>query len=55
MMLVTHFGNGDEIDQDILIDFCKSQGVPLKSLNIFPGSNFGHLEFQDVSHAESLM
>ena len=54
-MLVTHFGNGDEIDQDILIDFCKTYGGPLKSLNIFPGSNFGHLEFQDLSSAELLM
>lgn len=54
-MIVTHFGNGDEIDQDILIEFCKTQGGPLKSLNIFPGSNFGHLEFQDLNSAETLM
>lgn len=54
-MLVTHFGNGDEIDQDILIDFCKSSGGPLKSLNIFPGSNFGHLEFESLSSAKTLM
>ena len=54
-LLITHFGNGDEVDQNVLVDFCKRKGGPLKSLTIFPGINYGHVEFQRVEDAQRLM
>jgi len=41
-MLVTHFGNGDETDQQLLIDFCSKFGQVI-SITILPGTNYGHI------------
>ena len=54
-LLITHFGNGDERDQDVLHEFCSNHGGPIKSLNIFPGANYGHLEYDDKASAEQLL
>jgi len=54
-MLVTHFGNGDEIDQNVIQDFCAEKGGPLLSLTIFPGINYGHLEFEKLEDAKNMM
>jgi len=54
-ILVAHFGNGDETDQNVLIDFCLKYGGPIESLTIFPGCNYGHIEFKDVNSAQNLM
>ena len=54
-LLVAHFGNGDETDQNVLIDFCSKYGGPIENLTIFPGCNYGHVEFKEVESAEKLM
>ena len=54
-MLVTHFGNGDQVDQDVLLAYFGSCGVTVKQLTIFPGINYGHVEFEDVESAVRLM
>jgi hypothetical protein len=54
-MIIAHFGNGSEIDQNVLIQFCAEKGGEIKNLTIYPGSNYGHVEFKDVSSAEKLM
>lgn len=54
-ILVAHFGNGDEYDQNTLIDFCVKHGGPIESLTIFPGCNYGHIEFKEVESAKRMM
>ena len=54
-LFVTHFGNGDEYDQNVLMEFCSEKGGPIRNLTIFPGKNYGHLEFKDVESAEKLL
>jgi outer membrane receptor for Fe3+-dicitrate len=46
-MLIAHFGNGDEIDQNVLLAFFESKDVKVNKLTIFPGINYGHLSFHD--------
>jgi len=50
-LLITHFGNGDEIDQNVLIDYFEKVGVSTAELTIFPGGNYGHAEFKSVEDA----
>lgn len=54
-MLVTHFGNGDQVDQDVLQEYFEAKDVSVKQLTIFPGINYGHIEFEDEGNAERLM
>ena len=54
-MLIAHFGNGSEIDQNVLLEFCAKKGGEIANLTIFPGCNYGHVEFKDLASAEKLM
>ena len=54
-MLIAHFGNGSEIDQNVLLDFCAKKGGEISNLTIFPGCNYGHVEFKEVASAQRLM
>lgn len=52
---MTHFGNGDECDQNVLKQFFSDGGFVYKKLTIFPGANYGHLEFLEVEAASKFM
>jgi hypothetical protein len=52
--MVTHFGNGDETDQKLLLDFCSSFGR-VTSITILPGTNYGHIEMESVEAVNALM
>ncbi len=52
--MVTHFGNGDETDQKLLIDFCSNFGR-VTSITILPGTNYGHIEMDSVDAVNKLM
>jgi len=52
--MVTHFGNGDETDQKLLLDFCSSFGR-VTSITILPGTNYGHIVMESVEVANALM
>jgi hypothetical protein len=54
MFLVAHFGNGDENDQTLIQSYA-SQFGELKSITIFPGISYGHLEFKDVNDGIKMM
>ena len=56
-VLVTHFGNGDEIDQNVLLDFFEERKLneKVKKLTIFPGINYGHITFESPEDSKSLM
>ena len=54
MLLVAHFGNGDEDDQNLIIRYC-SQFGEISKVTIFPGISYGHLEFKEVESAVALM
>ena len=54
-MLIAHFGNGSEIDQNVLLEFCEKKGGEIANLTIFPGCNYGHVEFKDLASAQKLM
>ena len=45
---MTHFGNGDETDQSLVLDFCKRFGS-VSSLTVLPGTNYAHIEFSDTA------
>ena len=40
-MFVTHFGNGDEADQDLVIKYIREQGCTVEAITIIPGNNYG--------------
>ena len=48
---MTHFGNGDEADQDLILQYLGDLGCTVKSITIIPGNNYGHVELS--SEAES--
>ena len=58
-MIVTHFGNGDQIDQDvlrpILSQAAQQQGGVLTNFTIFPGANYGACSFDQESTAQKVM
>ena len=58
-LLITHFGNGDETDQDVLhqllTEKATSLGGSLKRLTIFPGKSHGHCLLDSADTAEKLM
>ena len=53
-MLVTHFGSGDEKDQDLLLDFCAQFGS-VKYLTVLPGTNYAHIEYASAQSAADLL
>jgi len=53
-LFVFHFGNGDEEDQRVLIDFCKQFGA-IDQIPLFPGLNYGFVEFPKVEDAIKLV
>ena len=53
-MLVSHFGSGDEKDQDLLINFC-SQFGSVTAITVLPGTNYAHIEYQDAKSASQLL
>ncbi|CAI2387862.1 unnamed protein product [Moneuplotes crassus] len=53
-LFVFHFGNGDEEDQRVLMDYSKNYG-PINTISLFPGLNFGFIEYPKVQHAKMLM
>jgi alkylated DNA repair protein alkB family protein 8 len=54
LLLVAHFGNGDEDDQTLINDYCKKFGL-VGRITIFPGISYGHVEYSDASSADLLM
>jgi hypothetical protein len=52
--MVTHFGNGDETDQKLLLDFCSNFGR-VTSITILPGTNYGHIEMDSLAAVNALM
>lgn len=53
-LFVFHFGNGDEEDQRVLLDFCRQFG-PVDKLPLFPALNYGFVEFPEVTQAQALV
>ena len=53
-LFVFHFGNGDEEDQRVLLEFCRQFG-PLDKLPLFPALNYGFVEYPEVAQAEALV
>ena len=49
-----YFGNGDEEDQTVLLDFCSKFGTITK-ITLFPGLNYGFVEFETVQIAIDLI
>lgn len=47
-------GNGDEEDQRVLIEFAKKFG-DITTIPLFPGLNYGFIEFQTVEEAKNLV
>ena len=53
-MLVTHFGNGDESDQNVVLTHAEKFGR-VSEITILPGINFGHLKFENPEVAHVLL
>ena len=53
-LFVAHFGNGDEEDQNVILDYSQKFGK-ISKLTVFPGTSYGHMEFEIVESAQSLM
>ena len=53
-MFVAHFGNGDEVDQNVIIEACEKFGE-LAEITIIPGNSYGHITFKALSAATALL
>jgi hypothetical protein len=53
-LFVFHFGNGDEEDQRVLTDYCRKFG-PISTIPLFPGLNYGFVEYPEVKQAQDLI
>jgi alkylated DNA repair protein alkB homolog 8 len=53
-LFVFHFGNGDEEDQKVLLEFCQKYG-PISEIPLFPGLNYGFVSFPSIAHASALI
>ena len=44
-MFVAHFGNGDEADQELVLNYVKEHAGAdsVSEITIMPGINYGHL------------
>ena len=53
-IFVSHFGNGDEEDQNVLNEYACKFGE-ISRVTILPGQSYGHLEFKDNESVQRLM
>ena len=53
-VFVSHFGNGDEEDQNVIHEYVSKIGNLIR-ITIFPGTSYGHLEFASVDDVAKLM
>ena len=53
-LFVTHFGNGDEVDQDLIIEYASQHGE-VKQITILPGNNYGHLVMDSAASAQRII
>ena len=53
-LFVFHFGNGDEEDQRVLMEYAKKFG-PIDAIPLFPGLNYGFIEYPEVQQAIDLV
>ena len=54
-MFVTHFGNGDESDQDLIINYIQEQGCTVEKITIIPGNNYGHIVLASEAESQVIM
>ena len=54
-LFVTHFGNGDEADQDLILKYLADFGCTVKSITIIPGNNYGHVELSSEAEGKLVM
>ena len=56
-MFVTHFGNGDEADQELVLAYVKEKAGEgaVVSITILPGMNYGHLVVQSPEQSSLVM
>ena len=54
-MFVTHFGNGDECDQDLVIRYVQEQGCTVVKITIIPGNNYGHIVLGSEEESKVIM
>ena len=49
-MFVAHFGNGDEADQELVLEYVreKAGADSISEITIMPGINYGHLVFRTI-------
>ena len=52
---MTHFGNGDEADQDLILQYLGDLGCTVKSITIIPGNNYGHVELSSEAESKQVM
>lgn len=52
-LFVFYFGNGDEEDQNVLLNFC-SQFGKVEKITLFPGLNYGFIEYDKIESASAL-
>ena len=53
-MFVSHFGNGDEEDQNQIYKYCSRFGQVAK-ITIFPGTSYGHIEMDSAESVSRIM
>jgi alkylated DNA repair protein alkB homolog 8 len=53
-LFVTHFGNGDEADQQLVFEYASQFGT-IRQITILPGTNYGHLVLNSVESASALI
>lgn len=51
---MTHFGNGDEVDQTLVLDLANKFGS-VDEITIIPGTNYGHVVLNTTEQAVALM
>jgi len=56
-MFVAHFGNGDEADQDLVLNYVKDKAGAdsVKEITIMPGINYGHLVLSSPEASTAVM
>lgn len=50
LMFITHFGNGDELDQELILKVLTQFGSVL-SLTVLPGTNYAHAQMASADEA----
>ena len=54
-MFVTHFGNGDEADQDLVIKYIREQGCTVEAITIIPGNNYGLVVLGSAQESQTIL